>query len=454
MPRPLAQVSDFWPAPGPDVARGPRTPGQIVDLVLGGLDSAALYPGDALPSSRALAARLGVPRGSVTAAYETLAAMGVVGSVAGSGTRIAPESDRLAHALLATGATTSRPELPVRSDAISLDPGRPDVSLIDERRWRRSWRHAAALPPTGDVAARLAELQEALAHQLRRSRAVLCEPTDIRLFPGVNPALLSIAAHLGTPIVMEDPGYRRAFDAFRAVGGEPIPVAVDAEGLVVDGLPRRRCVVYTTPAHQYPTGVRMSMSRRLDLIGWARATDSLIIEDDYDGEFSYDVAPLPALQRLDPDRVVYLGTASKALSPQLRIAWAVLPERCRAVPNAGHGSSTGVDATAAAMLAHFVRTGSWDNHIARATRTYGARRAAVRRALADHLPDARVLGVEAGLHLTLELGSAAAVEAAHENLARHGYRLTTLPEHALVLLSYAAIPETRADSIVRLLRAQ
>ncbi|KXP14277.1 PLP-dependent aminotransferase family protein [Tsukamurella pseudospumae] len=470
MPRPPARIPDLWPSPLPPRDDGRSAPQAIVDLVLDALDRATLHPGDRLPSSRALAVHLEVPRGVVTVAYDTLAAMGVARTVPGSGTTIADGSDGLAHALLSTVPTVLPPPPPARP-VISLEPGLPDVALIDERRWRRSWRHATRLTAPADLDARIAELRLVLAAQLRRSRAVVCAPSDIRLFPGVNPALRSIADWFGAPIAMEDPGYRRAFDAFRATGNQVVSVPVDEEGLVVDRLPDRRCLVYVTPAHQYPTGVRMSMSRRLALLRWARATGGLVVEDDYDGEFSYDVAPLPALHRLDPESVVYIGTASKALSPLLRIAWTVLPERCRELPNAGNGSGAGVDGTAATMLAHFISSGGWDNHIARASRTYGARRAAVQRALALHVPDAHVIGVEAGLHLTLDLGSPDALATVLDNLEVHGYRASTVAAHALqgsdlggtrpedsgpredagLLVSYALIPETRADTVIRLL---
>lgn len=459
MPRPPASLPEFWFA----LAHGGALASSaIVDTVIDGLDSGALHPGDVLPSSRALAAGLGVARNTVIAAYDTLAAMGVTTAIPGSGTRIAEGTDRFAHALLTAPAPRPAEEAPSDPAVVSLEPGVPDVSLIDERRWRRSWRHATALPPTTSAAPHVATLQESLAVHLRRRRAVRATPRELRLFPGVNPALAAVAGHLGAPIAVETPGYRRAFDAFRATGNEVVGVPVDADGLVVDRLPHRRCLVYTTPAHQYPTGVRLSMARRLDLVDWARETGSVIVEDDYDGEFSYDVAPLPALQTLAPDHVVYLGTASKALTPQLRIAWATVPESLGALPHAGHGSSAGVDGAAASMLAHFLDSGAWDAHVARAARTYGARRAAVRRALARHVPDALVLGAEAGLHLTVDLRSEAALTAAVSALARRRYRVCTLAAHALtdgdlddtaLLLSYALIPETRADAIIALLNA-
>ncbi|KXO94760.1 hypothetical protein AXK56_19290 [Tsukamurella pulmonis] len=458
MPRPPASLPDFWATR----AGAPLASAGIVEAVLDGLDRGALHPGDVLPSSRVLAAGLGVARNTVVAAYDTLAAMGITTAVPGSGTRIAPGTDRFAHALHAAPAPRRAATAPSDPRVVSLEPGVPDVALIDERRWRRSWRHATALAPTASAAPHVAALQEALAVHLRRRRAVRAAPEDLRLFPGVNPALTAIAGHVGGPIAVETPGYRRAFDAFRATGREVLGVPVDAEGLLVARLPRRRCLVYTTPAHQYPTGVRLSMERRLALVDWARATGSVIVEDDYDGEFSYDVAPLPALQTLAPDHVVYLGTASKALSPQLRLAWAAIPPVLRGLPHAGHGSSAGVDGTAASMLAHFLTSGAWDAHVARAARTYGARRAAVRRALARHLPDALVLGADAGLHLTVDLGSETALAAAVAALGRNDYRVSTLAGHALtdgdvadtaMLLSYALIPETRADAIIALMRS-
>jgi GntR family transcriptional regulator/MocR family aminotransferase len=206
-------------------------------------------------------------------------------------------------------------------------------------------------------------------------------------------------------VAVEDPGHGETFAALRAGGIETVRVPVDGDGLRVDRLARTRVrAALVTPAHQYPSGVVMSQERRTALLDWAAKADGLVIEDDYDAEYRYDRKPVGALQGLAPERVVYVGTASKTLSPALRLAWVVAPadlvrELVWAKRHADFGSPT-IDQLA---LADFIERGDFDCHLRKTRRIYRRRRDALAVAIETHLPKLRVQGMAAGLHLMLEL---------------------------------------------------
>jgi GntR family transcriptional regulator/MocR family aminotransferase len=212
--------------------------------------------------------------------------------------------------------------------------------------------------------------------------------------------------------------------------------------------------VYTTPAHQYPLGARLSAPRRAALIGWAHRTGALVIEDDYDGEFRYDVRGLPALHSMTggPDVVAYVGTASKVLSPGLRIAWIIAPRYLReAVRDALEVSDETIGVTAGHALAQFISAGHLTRHLARAARTYAARRRSLIAGLRDVAPALRITGVEAGLHLIAGLPPGTDEAALQRGLADAGLAVNVLGEYAVTEISgtalvcgYALLPESRA----------
>ena len=265
----------------------------------------------------------------------------------------------------------------------NLLPGYPDAGLIAIEHWRAAWRAAAQDPvPSGlpfDQPHR--PLQRALATHLRRTRGVAADPADIILVPGVSAglrALVLAAALAGRPVAFEQPGYSEGRRALQAAGAVIRPVPVDEEGLDPADLDAGDAAAYTTPAHQFPLGARLSAARRAALIGWARRARALVIEDDYDGEFRYDVRGLPALHSMTggPDVVAYLGTASKILSPGLRVAWMIAPPDLRQpVRDALARTDERISAPAGDALAHFIASGHLASHLARAARTYAARRA-------------------------------------------------------------------------------
>ena len=260
-------------------------------------------------------------------------------------------------------------------------------------------------------------------------------------------------------MAVEDPGYRDPQGALADIGATARPVPVDGDGLDPTLLRDDDAAVYLTPAHQFPLGARMCVDRRCEVLDWARATGGLVLEDDYDGEFRYDVSPLPALRSLPgaAEHVVYLGTASKVLSPSLRIAWAVLPERLRdPVEQRLREHGLAVDGVGARALAELVRTGGLSRHLARASRHYAGRREALRSALARHLPELEVVGVDAGLHAVLRLPDGADDLAVSDRALALGVERraarppTPTDDHrAGLVIGYARLPRSQADQVVR-----
>ncbi|MGV0743147.1 aminotransferase-like domain-containing protein [Mycolicibacterium sp. XJ870] len=204
------------------------------------------------------------------------------------------------------------------------------------------------------------------------------------------------------PLAMEDPGFWLHRKVLQHNAVEPLPVPVDVDGLDVRTLAMSKAAtVLTTPAHQSPTGVVLSASRRTALLEWARA-GRLIIEDDYDAEYRYDRAPVGALQGLAPDRVVYVGSTSKTLAPGLRIGWMVLPEHLVAPVRAAKAlADTGSSVMDQIAFSQFLTSGAYDRHLRQMRRRYLTRRNLLLSALSRDLPQATVLGAAAGVHLTV-----------------------------------------------------
>jgi GntR family transcriptional regulator/MocR family aminotransferase len=447
---------------------------RIGDALVAQIRSGALRPGDPLPTTRALAAHLRVARSAVVQAYDELLAAGFTTAQQGSGTFVAPGADRAAQAgavahvreAPAGPAPAHRRDRPPTAPARwSLEPSSPDTDLLDATDWRRAWRRAAAEPVgarfPGPQAAR--PLREALAQHLRRTRGVVADPDEVLLVPGVAAALRPLFLGLGLAgrtVAVEDPGYRDPADALADVGARARPVPVDDDGLQPSLLRDDDAAVYLTPAHQFPLGARLCVDRRCDVLDWASRTGGLVLEDDYDGEFRYDVSPLPALRSMPgaADHVVYLGTSSKVLTPELRIAWVVAPAHLRDELRrrvAQHGLA--VDGVGARALAELVASGGLARHLARASRHYAARRASVQEALSRHLPELDVVGIDAGLHVVVRLDDDVDDLAVADRAAALGVAVEPLSAYAAadhrrgLVVGYARLPGGRADEVVRAL---
>ncbi len=300
------------------------------------------------------------------------------------------------------------------------------------------------------------ELRHALTEYLARVRGVVCRPEQIVVCQGVVQALgliVRASREGGMPlrIAVEDPYLPEHRDVLEHAGADVVPVPVDEYGVRDDAISRARAkLTLLTPAHQVPTGVVLAAGRRAALAAWADREDALIIEDDYDAEYRYDRAAVAALQGLAPERVIYLGSASKTLAPALRMAWMVVPEaQLGAVAEAKRYADAGTPVLDQATFARLLASGAYDKHVRRVRRLQRRRRKALIDALARHLPEADVGGIAAGLHAVVDLhrpvDGAALVSAA---LARgvavyplNLWRADPPPETSAVVLGYGALHE-------------
>ncbi|HTT93239.1 MAG TPA: PLP-dependent aminotransferase family protein [Solirubrobacterales bacterium] len=398
----------------------------------GSVRSGRLRPGVRLPSSRALAIELGVSRRLVVEAYEQLTAEGYLVAVRGSGTRVAPATAAAREAEPAAPA-------PAPDGAIDLFPGAPDLSLFPRRAWGRALRRALAELPDARLGygefGGAAELRDALAEHLGRVRAAAAEPDSILVTAGYQQGLRVfcrlVRGRGARRVAIEDPGYPVAAWTIEAEGLELVPVPVDDDGIDVEALAAADPdAVVVTPAHSLPVGAVLAAERRLALVEWARRRGALVLEDDYDAELRYDRrGPAGTLQGLAPDVVVLAGSVSKTLAPALRLAWLCLPADAVAAATLARAAFDGggprLDELA---LADLIASGAFDRHVRAARAHNREKRAALLAALAAQLPDARVRGIEAGLHLLLELPPGVAERAVVEGAAAAGVRVQGLAD--------------------------
>ncbi|MFJ7244889.1 PLP-dependent aminotransferase family protein [Kitasatospora sp. NPDC098652] len=373
--------------------------------------SGRLAPGTRLPPYRALATDLGLARNTAAEAYAELVAEGWLTARQGSGTTVA---DRAAPVPPTRARRPARRPGPVHD----LRQGRPDAASFPRTAWLAAARRALTAAPNeafgpGDPQGR-PELRAVLADYLARARGVRTDPDRIvvcsgfahalrLLFDGAAPALPP--ADQG-PLAVEAYGLGFHRGLLAAAGVTAVPLPIDEQGARVEELARHPELrtVLLTPAHQFPTGGPLHAGRRAAVIDWARGHGGLVLEDDYDGEFRYDRQPVGAVQGLDPDRVVYLGSTSKSLTPALRLGWMVLPDHLVDQVLAAKGEREAwVSALDQLTLAEFIDSGGYDRHLRRMRRRYRDRRDQLVAALAAHAPHIEVSGIAAGLHAVLRL---------------------------------------------------
>ncbi|MFI9080630.1 PLP-dependent aminotransferase family protein [Streptomyces sioyaensis] len=379
--------------------------------------SGRLAPGTRLPSSRSLAADLGIARNTVADAYAELVAEGWLSARQGSGTRVAwgrlPGGVRGRRPPRTAPTARRAPGPPHRAGRPRLDltAGTPDVAAFPRTAWIAAARRALTAAPSeafgyGTPAGR-PELRAVLADYLARARGVHTDPDRIVLCTGFMQGLALLSRTLGAGrLATESYGLGFHRDVIERAGLRTVPLGVDEHGARTEELAALDDLraALLTPAHQFPTGVPLHPDRRAAAVNWARASGGYILEDDYDGEFRYDRQPVGALQGLDPDHVVYLGTASKSLAPALRLAWMVLPDRLvdplLAVKGTGEWQSGQLEQL---TLAEFISSGGYDRHLRGMRLRYRRRRDQLVAALADRAPHVHVSGIAAGLHAVLEL---------------------------------------------------
>ncbi|WP_035794096.1 MocR-like pyridoxine biosynthesis transcription factor PdxR [Kitasatospora mediocidica] len=421
-----------------------------------------LAPGTRLPAYRSLAADLGLARNTVAEAYAELVAEGWLTARQGSGTRVAQRAEPVVRGreprpgLRQTSTRPTSDAAPRHDPRHDLRQGRPDAASFPRAAWLSAARRALNAAPheafgPGDPQGRI-ELRRALADYLARARGVRTTPERIVVCSGVAHALRLLFAGgvLRGPLAVEAYGlpFHRSILAAAAI--RTVPLEVDDHGARVPEAASVRNVLLT-PAHQFPTGAALHPERRAAVVDRARARDGLVVEDDYDGDFRYDREPVGALQGLDPERVVQLGSVSKSLTPALRLGWMVLPEHLVDVVLAAKGER---EAWASALdqltLADFIDSGHYDRHVRRMRQHYRGRRDRLVAALAAHVPHVVPTGIAAGLHAVLRLppGSERRTleAAARQGLALDGLAAFRHPDAAPtaadgLVVGYAAAPD-------------
>jgi GntR family transcriptional regulator/MocR family aminotransferase len=415
--------------------------------------SGTLQRGEKLPSTRGMAEQLGVSRTVVLLAYDQLLAEGFTVGRSGSGTYVSARVNvthpmsRASGASAAAGAAgAARPA----EDAVKVrlsrfgtaaaaawarvnfpdpDPaarrrrsggqsllydfayGRSDLDTFPFEMWRRILLRCARNAPVSEldygVAGGNAKLREAIASHLRRSRAVIADPAQIIIVNGSQQALDLIARVLiepGDRIAIEDPGYQGTREILRAAGATLMPVTVDRDGLDPAKLPPSARMVFVTPSHQFPTGAILPLTRRLELLDWARRRQALIVEDDYDGEFRYVSQPLEPLHGLDTGaQVIYIGTFSRTVFSSLRIGYLVAPPSLVTALSSAKWLSDRHTATLEQQtLAEFIACGLYERYLRRVRRRNAQRRRALLEGIHKFFGDrVEVTGEGAGAHVVL-----------------------------------------------------
>lgn len=398
---------------------------QLADELRRAATSGQLRSGDRLPSTRALAHHLSVSRTVTSAAYEQLGAEGWIAGRHGSGTYVTTTPPGTSGVAAAPGERE-----PAADTRIGLTPGTPWADGIEPAAWRRAWRAAADAPPDAvPQRAGLDEYRTTVVDHLLRHRGLVVEDPRVETVlatGGTTAAVSELASAVirpGETVAVEEPGYQRAVGALRAAGVEVVPAPVDRSGIVVDAIPEGVRAVYCSPAHQFPLGGRLPAERRIALIERARAEGWLIVEDDYDGELRYDVAPLPVLASMAPDVVVHLGTTSKILTPTLGSGWMVGPrEVTSAILDVRDRTGTRPAPAGQRVLVELARHGDLGRHLRRLRREMSRRRALIAQSLDAQSLDAggvEVFGDRAGAHVVVPLADGErehrVVEAAREH---------------------------------------
>ena len=389
--------------------------------------SGALKSGGRLPSTRELAEQLGVSRTVALQAYDQLLAEGFAEGRGGSGTYVSeglshsvPERKKsLARLRLsrfgdaaadAIGAvdTPARNATPLRYD---FAYSRSDIETFPFAMWRRILLRQVRMAPVraldyGPAVGSL-DLRVAICAHLRRSRGVVCDASEIIVVNGSQQALDLIARVLvepGDPVAIEDPHYNGTREVLRAAGAQLLPVPVDHDGIDPAQLPNQARLVFVTPSHQFPTGAILPLARRLSLLKWARRNNSVIVENDHDGEFHYQGRALESLQGLDTEgRTIYLGTFSRTVFSALRIGYLVVPKSLTTAFTAAKWLNDLHSATLEQQtLAEFISSGMYELHLRRLRRRNTARRNALMEAIHKYLgARIEVTGDSSGTHVVL-----------------------------------------------------
>ncbi len=449
-----------------------------------GILSGRFRPAERVPSTRELSGDLGVSRSTVTVAYDQLIAEGYLETARGSGTFVCRELPNHKPPARETAAPTprlSRYGAALTGDFayahtprgfLCLAQWRPDLSLFPIGAWRKLvMRHLRSARPElfdySDESAGFEPLRREIAAYVARSRAVRCTPAQVIVVNGSAQGIDLCARLLlepGDEVAIENPGYQGARRIFEGYGARLRGAGIDENGIRIRELSHQARVVYVTPSHQFPTGVAMSLARRLELIEWARRHKSVIVEDDYDSEYRYSGPPLPALQGLAADvAVIYIGTFSKVMFPALRIGYIIAPPGLvPALQRAKWLADRHNPVAEQAALADFIAEGHLERHIRRMRRVYGSRRAALVESLERHFGDrVSIRGDQAGMHVLVHFedrlegrGIAERAAAAKVQLNSSAECYLTTPPDGEFIIGFSSVSERVIREAIRRLATQ
>lgn len=443
---------------------------QIYEYIRREIREGKLGCGEKLPSTRALASFLQVARSTVELSYEQLLSEGYIESKPCKGYFVCP-MEELYHIETKAEKEDGEGAGQTANYEVDFSPNGIDMELFPFGIWKRITKNTliddksemfALGSPQGDL-----ELRKTIAGYLHGSRGVNCEPDQIIIGAGNDFLLLLLEKILGrhVGIGMEEKTYKRAYRIFQSFAYDIRPIAQDGGGIRIEKLKEAGVsAVYVMPSHQFPTGTVMPIGRRLELLKWAyEKEERYIIEDDYDSEFRYKGKPIPSLQASDKmEKVIYIGTFSKAIAPAIRVSYMVLPKKLLKFykENLNFYSST-VSRIDQTILNEFIKDGYFERHLNKMRKVYKAKHDLL-------LAECRVFehtfcmsGENAGLHILLKsregksekelIERAAACKVRVYGLS-DGYITEEEKETNTVLLGYGGLSEKEISEGIKKLK--
>lgn len=446
---------------------------QVYDYIRKQILHGELAAGERLSATRELAVQLGISRNVIIEAYEQLLAEGYIEGQQGAGTFVAPGAflEQLQRDEIKQSFDVSKGKKEEK-DLIDFRSGIPALDMFPRRNWGKLAKEVCIEAPNYifgyDHPEGRTELRRVLSHYLKRTRGVECHEGQIVVSSGATQAFSLITKLLlthGDEVLIEDPITHEIQTIFTSTGANLCPIPVDEQGIRTDLLSGDKIpsFIFVTPSHQFPLGSILPIQRRIQLIQYARATQCYIVEDDYDSEFRYDGEPISSLQGLDPERVIYVGTFSKNLSPALRLGYLVLPqaliEQCRNLKWFNDLHTPSLDQR---ILARFIEEGLLERHIRKMRKVYMNRREILRKALVREFGEAvKISGDSTGLHLIAEFTKVEFTQDLLERLLQNNVKVYPVELHTIqkdrhrnkVILGYGNLREEKIDEGVMRLKA-
>jgi GntR family transcriptional regulator/MocR family aminotransferase len=440
---------------------------QVYEQIRDGIFEQKFSEGEKLPSTRELASSLGISRNVCLEAFDRLIAEGYLDVKPRSGTYIAK------GITFQREQEQPRPVFPTKGsnlpkDVIDFRAANPAMDHFPRNTWGRLSKEVCRDTPEAAFAYSGSEgvkkLREVLSQYLLKIRGVRCHADQIIITSGATQALYMISKLIADRndqfIAVEDPVTDEMRQIFSLAGAEVHPVPADEGGIIPESLPlhRKPSFLFVIPSHQFPLGGTLSIQRRVKLMEYSRKMDTYIVEDDYDSEFTYEGVPVHSIQGLNPERVLYVGTFSKILSPALRIGYAVLPPhlvgRFRELKWYTDRHTSSLEQL---VLARFIEEGYLDRHVRRMKKIYKKRRETLTESLREHFPDAKILGQAAGMHLVVEFPQVVFSKEIKELLCETGVLVYPVEDYSLnkgvhqhkVVLGYGSLTEKRIEEGVK-----